>query len=279
MKKMLCLSGIIMLLAALAWLPGCSSDDPTDPDGNGDDQGTLPVIPVPASPTDLLPNQSADRVVGMSGPLDDFTPMVTQLQMMMDDGSVTPFDVNRRITLACAGVRPENTSDLALADRSYLSARPRLLHERYWQKIKQVTLDPGTTYERAETITYGTSTTHEESREFSQTMGIEVSVGGGWGPFSASVTASYEQTDTVAELNSVTFSEESSYTETYSVEVNPDHTRVYAIWQLVDKFSFVDEDTVRFHQSPVLIYATLPEIADIVFPSMDVIYQSITEFD
>ena len=206
--------------------------------------------------------------------------ITSQVRMMLDDGSTPWIDVNRRLVLACADVLPENTGDPDVVDRNYVTARPRLLHQRYWRKIKQVTLDPGnTTYQYEETITSGTSTSHEESREFSQTMGIEVSVGGGWGPFSASVTANFEQTETVGEVNAVTFSEETSVTQTFSVQSDPNHVIVFAIWQLVDKFCLVDADTVCIHESPALVHATIPEVADIVFPNEDVLYQSVTHFD
>jgi hypothetical protein len=188
--------------------------------------------------------------------------------------------VNRRLTLACADVLPENTGDPDATDRTYISARPRLLHARYWRKIKQVTLDPGnTTYEYEESITSGASTTHEESREFSQTMGLEVSASAGWGPFSASVTASFEQTETHGEVDSVTFSEETSVTETFTVESDPERTTVYALWQLVDKFSLVDADQVPIDESDTLVHVRIEPIASIVFPNRDVIRQSSTYFE
>ncbi len=49
---------------------------------------------------------------------------------------------------------------------------PRLLHRRYWRKTKQVTLEPGASYERSETITDGASTHHEESR-FTETCTVQ----------------------------------------------------------------------------------------------------------
>ena len=279
MKKIMLLSGLFVLMLAVVLAPGCGSDDsPTEPAPPG--PTNLPEIPKPSSPTELLPAVSDDYTVGLSDEIEDFTPLVTEVRMMLDDGSTPWVEVNRRLVLACADVLPENTGDPDVVDRNYVTARPRLLHQRYWRKIKQVTLDPGnTTYQYEETITSGTSTSHEESREFSQTMGIEVSVGGGWGPFSASVTASFEQTETVGEVDAVTFSEETSVTQTFSVDSDPGHVIVFAIWQLVDKFCLVDADTVCMHESPALVHATIPEVADIVFPNEDVLYQSVTHFE
>ncbi len=280
-------TGILIVLAVLAILAiltiasGCGSDDPVDPTGGGggnNQPGNLPAIPIPNAPTDLLPNESDTKIIGLSTPLNDFHPIVTELQMMQDDGSEPWLPMNRHLIMACGGVLPRYANDPAAVDPSYLFDRPYLLHTRHWRKLMQVTLAPGTTYSQAETITYGTSTSHQESYEFSQTMGIEVSVGGGWGPFSASVTASYEQTTTHGEVNTVSFSEETSIEQTYAVESHPTQIRVYALWQLVDRFAYMDADTVRVHESDILNRVRIPEIADIEFPNEAVIYQSITVF-
>ncbi len=272
------LTGCLLALLLTGMLAGCSSEDtPTGPEP--EPETNLPAVPTPGSTGELLPAKSDDLIIGMSDPLDDFAPLANRLRIMLDDGTLTWYDVFRRVLLACGGALAENTSDPAALDPTYLGAPPRLLHQRYWRKLKQVTLDPGTTYEQEETISYGTSVSHEQSREFSRTMGIELEAGGGWGPFSASVTTSYEQTETGSEVHAVTFSEESSFTETFTVQSDPDRTIVYALWQLVDKFSFVDADTVRIHDSSSLLHVEMPEIADIEFPNRDVIYQSVTRFD
>lgn len=284
MKRFLYVGGLLVLMLAVALALGCGGDDtPTAPDDDDDNPlpTNLPLIPTPSSVNDLLPAVSDDLIVGLSDELPDFQPEVTELCMMQDDGTAPWSPMNRRLILACAGVLPEYTGDPDIVDdRSYISARPHLAHERYWRKIRQVTLDPGnSSYQYQETITSGTSTTHEESREFSQTMGIEVTVGGGWGPFSASVTASYEQTETVGEVNSVTFDEETSITETYTVQADPTRTTVYAIWQLVDRFRMVDADTVDIDQSETLTHAVIQPVGIIEFPNREVIYQSTTFFD
>jgi len=284
MRRFLEIAGLLVLVLALSLAPGCSDDEdsPTDP-GNGDppELTNLPAVPTPESVTDLLPGNSDELLLGLSAELVEFEPEVTELCMMQDDGTAPWLTMDRRLILACDGVLPEYTNDPNVHDeRSYVSAYPRLVHERFWRKIKQVTLDPGnTTYQYEETITSGTSTNHEESSSFSQTMGIEVTVEGGWGPFSASVTASYEQTSTHEELDSVTFAEETSVTETFSVQADPDRTTVYAIWQLVDRFRMVDADTVAIHESATLTHARIPPVGSIEFPNRDVIYQSVTFFE
>jgi len=279
MKTIMLPRGLALLALVLVLIPGCSSEDAVmDPDPPGN--GNLPPVPVPGSTSELLPATSDNIAVGLSNEIGEFTPQVQRIRVMLDDSTLVWVDMNRRLILACDDGLPENTCDAAAANRSYIGASPRLLHERFWRKIKQVTLDPGATnYQYEETITSGTSTSHEHSREFSQTMGIEVSVGGSWGPFSASVTASYEQTTTEAEVHTVSFSEETSVTETFSVTADPTRTTVYAIWQLVDMFTLVDADTVRIHESDTLWHAEIPEVVSITFPSQDTMYQSLTYFD
>lgn len=279
MKTTICLSGILALGLAICLSYGCGDDDhPAEPD---QPQGptNLPPVPVPASVLDLLPARSPDFVVGLSNEIDDFRPVVHELQMMRDDGLAPWVTMDRRLILACAGHLPVYSSDPTAPDRSYLIARPRLAHERYWRKIKQVTIEAGNAgYQYQETITSGRSTTHEQSRAFSQTLGVEVSASGGWGPFSLSVSSSFEMTESQSELNSVTFSDERSVTETFSVQADPTRTTVYAIWQLVDTFVLVDADTVAINESPSLAHARIPSIAAIEFPNRDVIYQSSTKF-
>jgi hypothetical protein len=274
MKNILFAVGAIALSLVMAL--GCGGDGTTGP---GPLPSNVPPIPVPGSPTEVLPSASSILNVGLSTPIPEFAPIAADLQMMQDNGTAPWIPMNRRILLACPGGLPEYTCDRNLPDRSYVSARPSILHQRYWRKVKQVTLDPGTGYEQSETISYGTSTSHEESREFSWTIGVETEVGGSWEGLSASVKASYQATETRSEVNAVTFSTESVKSETYSVEADPDHTRLYALWQLVDRFSLVDADTTRIHESPTLRHVRVPELADIEFPNRDVIYQSVTKFD
>jgi hypothetical protein len=268
----------VLVLAALA--VGCSDDSPTNIGDNGNDTpGNLPVIPEPASVNDLMPARTADLVIGMSRELDTFEPVVSELLMRMDDGSEQWVTKNLRQTLACPDLLPRNTAEEAAVDASYISARPYLLHTRHWRRLEQNSLGPGTSFTLTQAVTYGTSTTHTESVEFSETMGISVSAGLAWGPFSLGVSASYEQTTTETEINSVTFSEESTETREYTVEAPDAGTRVFVLWQLVDEFSFVDADTVRIHDSPTLTRVNMPAVANILFPNESVVRMVTTDFD
>jgi hypothetical protein len=209
----------------------------------------------------------------------DFVPLVAQLERMKDDGSTEWTEENRHLWMACGGRLSEYTCDAALTDRWYITEPPRLLHRRYWRRLKQVVLDPGTSYSKTETVEYGSSTTNTHSQSFSQTIGVEVSASAGWGPFSATVTAYYEQTTTVEEIESVTFSETNTFTESYSVSSDPNKTIVYGLWQLVDVFMLVDADKTPVHESDMLVHVTVNEIPRVEFLNRDVVRQSVTKFD
>jgi hypothetical protein len=186
---------------------------------------------------------------------------------------------NRRLKLVCNGILAEAMCDISRPDNCYVVESPRLLHKRYWKRLKHQIMDPGTDYSHQQTVTYGSSTTNTVSLSFSQTIGVETTAGGSWGAFSAEVKASYSQTKTREEVNSVTFSEESSFTDTYSVTSDPSKTIVYGLWQLVDVFVLTDAKKVPIHQSETLAHVTIPEITVIEFLNKDVVYQKVTKFD
>lgn len=271
-----------MICVFLTALVACGSDSSVTPGNNNPppEPSLLPEVPVPDSPADLLPAKSDDLDVGLSAPLRTFVPMVERMCQMKDDASLMWTTENRRLRLVCNdGVRAEAMCDPSAVDRAYIDESPRLLHRRYWKRLRQVVMDPGTDYSHQETVTYGSSTTNSVSQSFSQTIGVEVSASAGWGPFSAEVTASYSQTNTREEVRSVTFSEESSFTDTYSVASDPAKTIVFGLWQLVDVFVIVDDSKVPIHMSGTLRYVEIPEITAIEFLNKDVIYQSVTRFD
>jgi hypothetical protein len=279
MRKMTLGWGILTMLAVLAMAVGCSDEDPTIVDNDPPEPGNLPVIPVPSSTNELMPARTGDLVIGMSSELGVFEPLVSELEMMLDDGSEVWLPQNRHLILACQDVLPMNTGDPAAVNPSYINARPYLLHTRHWRRLEQNNLSPGTSYTLEKEVTYGVSSSHTESTEFSQTIGVEVSVGGSWGAFSASVTASYEQTSTHSEMNSVTISEETTETRYYNVAAPASGTRVYVLWQLVDEFSFVDADTIPIHASPTLVHVKIPAITNILLPNENVVTMKTTDFD
>lgn len=273
MRLMIC--GLMAGMLAVS----CGDDSTVTPGDDTPEPTNLPEIPVPASPNDPLPAASASVDVGLSAPLPEFIPLVHRLCQMQDNASMAWSTEDRRLKLACNGVLALATCDPAATDCTYLSERPRLLHRRYWKRLRHVVMDPGTDYSHQETVTYGSSTTNSVSQSFSQTIGVEVSASGGWGPFSAEVKASYSQTSTREEVNAVTFSEEASFTDTYSVTSDPQKTIVYGLWQLVDVFVITDAAKVPIHQSATVVHAEIPAITQIEFLNKDVIYQKVTKFD
>lgn len=280
MKRAITQLMICGMLTALA-VVNCS-DSPTSSGSNNPppEPDYLPAVPVPASPTDALPAQSVYVDVGLSRPLRTFVPLVDRMCQMNDAGEMVWSTENRRLELVCPdGVLALAMCDPTPTDRTYVAESPRLLHRRYWKRLKQVVMDPGTDYSHAETVTFGSSTTNTVSQSWSTTIGVEVSASAGWGPFSAEVKSSFSQTTTREEVNSVTFSEESAFTDTYSVSSDPTKTIVFGLWQLVDVFVLVDARKVPIHASDTLYYVEIPEIAVVEFLNRDVIYQSVTKFE
>lgn len=277
MKTAMLGCGMIVLLLALALTPGCGGggDGGSDQPAPGPPANT-PDIPVPAHANDVLPDRSAELQIGLSGPLEKFEPRVAAIEMMQDSGTPQWYPAGRNMTLACADVLPEYSSDPALLRRAYIAARPRLLHKRYWRMVEtQMTLTAGLSHSIERTVTSGRSITDEKSVEFSRTIGVALDAGEAWKAFSAAITASYEQTSTVTEVRSVAFTETKSETKTYTA--TPSRLAVWAVWQLVDKFSLVDENKVPIDESLSLLHVHIDPVADIEFPA-NFVYQSLTEF-
>lgn len=265
----------LLALTALLLGGGCG-DDATAPGPSG--PSNLPPVPVPTSADQLMPAESPSIIVGLSDGLDWFQPMVTSLQMMTDNGSTATSSPNRRLLLACPEVLPVMSAQDGAAGATIISERPRLQHKRHWRRVLQNTLSPGTGGSFTQTVSWGTSTYHEENRSLSTTIGVETSVGGSWEGFSASVTASFSQTETYQEINSVTFSTETTEVRSYTVEAPASGTRVYVLWQLVDEFSMVDADGIPIHESPTLTHADIQAIPSVRFPNETVVVLKTTDF-
>ena len=273
MKTILYVWWILALLLAVGFALGCGDDDSIETG-----QGNLPAVPIPrlADGGDL-PEVSGERVVGMSNPIDNFLPKVTRLLQMQDNGSESWISIipNRHLALACPGSLPRYSNQPGL---TYISARPRLLHVRYWKKIMHQQLSPNTAYSQEHSVTHGCSSTDTRSEEFSQTIGVSATAGGAWKAFSVEVSAYYEQTSTVSQVHSVTWSEEDTLSRRFTAPPADEHS-VYAIWQLVDKFSYVDENRVPIHQSPTLVNVEISPIRSIEFLREDHFAQPRTFFD
>lgn len=268
---------VAVLLSLFTMVNACGDGGDGGPKPLPPADETLPVVPEPRSATDALPAESDQIVVGMSNPLVEFVPRVQSLEMMQGDGSLASVPINRQVSLVCDGMFPMNSANPMVAE-PYLAEAPRILHTRYWRKLGDKLLSAGTGYTLTAQTSYGQSTTDTKSAEFSRTVGVEVSAGGDWGGFSASVTASYEETSTIGQVKSVTFEQQQSITESYDCGNAPSQ-RVCAVWQLVDVFSFVDANEVPIDQSNTLWHATMDALPSIEFPSQTTFAQIVTNVD
>ncbi|MFP4364159.1 MAG: hypothetical protein ACLFR1_09845 [Spirochaetia bacterium] len=110
----------------------------------------------------------------------------------------------------------------------------------YYERIFQHVVQPGVTLTEEASWTEGLSVT--EANSFTSTLGVstEVSVGGDWGPVSAEVStevsAEWERTTT----HETTITQEETQTQTIEFSPPTDHTYLYAVWQKVEVFEFVD---------------------------------------
>jgi len=260
----------------LCQLSSCDNkDESTDPA-----VGNLPAIPIPASVNDLPPSQSDQITVGLSKPLAEFKPFCTELRRFTIADSPAVWQiVNAYTQLVTGDSILKNSVIVDTAGFPFVSAKPRIKHSRYWQRINLKIIDYPADYSETKTHSYGSSRSSSESQEFSQTIGVSATVSAGWGPVSASVTASYENTSTSSQTNSVTFDESTEFSETYSVGSIEGKTIVYAVWQLVDVFSLSDSLGIRIDSSATLTNVKLHPIPSIEFPSKNVIRQSVTKFD
>lgn len=271
-------------LAAASVSVGCDEDEISFASDAGSTDTTsggnlMPSVPEPASLNEMLPEQSADLIVGLSAGLEEFYPHVNELEMMGDDGSFHWVALNRPVWLACPGHLPMCTCQADAADATFISARPHLLHTRHWRLLGQATLSPGGGFELTETVTWGSSTTHQENRTFSTTVGVTGEIGAAWKALSASISASYSQTTTATQIDSVTFSEETSQEKSFPCAPPERGTRVCAVWQLVDEFRVVDADMVPIHESATVSHALIPAVPSIQFPSEKVVRVQTTDFD
>jgi hypothetical protein len=299
----------LALLVAAALVPGCEGDsgaltatpdaatdgappDAAQPDGDSG-KNTLPSVPEPASVNELMPDRSASLIIGLSAELGTFYPQVSELEMMQDDGSLKWTTVTRRTDdsrqnrillacpegVACSSCLPMITGQPgSTTNATYISARPRLLHLRHWRRVVQSTVSPGAAYSFNQSVTWGTSTTHETSVSFSQTLGVSATIGGAWKALSGSITASFSQTTTATEIHSVSFWEETSEERTFTVNAPASGTRVFVVWQLVDEFAMVDADKAPIDESPTLVHVRMPPVPSIQFPNDRVVTLKTTDF-
>lgn len=281
MKKILHIIGLFCLLLTVTSFTGCggsSGGSSGGGDGDGSDSESppnTPPVPTPASLLDMLPDKSDYHIVGLSKELEEFEPYANQLR----DGRGFWIDFDRRVRLACPDHLIANTGDPSIIDRTFIDARPYLLHQRYWKKLFQVVHEKGQSgYDQSQKMTSGVTNSTEHIKSFSETMGVSATVGGAYKALSGSVTASYEATETETFVNAISFSEKEEFEEIFWVDSNINMDTLYAVWVLVERFSVVDEYMEPIHMSDTLRHADIEKVESIEVHRDDVLYFSTTNF-
>ena len=110
---------------------------------------------------------------------------------------------------------------------------PPVIERRlYWQKIFQVTVGAGSSYEHQHSYTHGTSETTGMS--FGYSIGISVSAG--WGFVSTEIETEFHQDFS----HEVTINDEETFTKTYSAAAPEGKILVLALWQLRERYVITD---------------------------------------
>lgn len=136
----------------------------------------------------------------------------------------------------------------------------------YWEQVGIAIVTGQQVYTKSIGFTQGMSDTN------SQTLSAEFGVS--YGALSAKVTATIE--------HSITISSETSVTDTYEITVPSGTTSVYVLWQLKEKFLFVDgagqpiSYSGKLNIGPFLIPASFPN--DPRFNQSNTVYSDRTDF-
>ncbi len=202
--------------------------------GTGSDR---PAIPAPESYLAEVPLVS-DELIVATVPLTDFTPRVVTAYNAEGNEIVT-VSGGERVALVDNG-NPEPAPTVAGQTTQPLANIPHLQLVRYWQRVGSVERYSGattTTIERS--VTRGSSTTETES--FAYSIGVSTTVSGGGAFASASLTVSAEFS---GEFESeYTIEESVTETESYSVAAEQDENLVFAVYQLVEEYRFVHDNS------------------------------------
>jgi hypothetical protein len=107
----------------------------------------------------------------------------------------------------------------------------RVVREQFWRRIPQsYSLAPGETRTVTHTTTSGMQTTTSQLDTVAASVGVSASAG--WGPVSASVSASLSRSTTT--FQQVTVSSEESVHHSDTVTNNTTIPQMYVLWQLMD---------------------------------------------
>ena len=133
-----------------------------------------------------------------------------------------------------------------------------LVHEQYWKRdASSFSLAPQATRLISTSHTSGRVDTSSSEKSVSETLGTNISAG--WGPISASISASLSSTETTS--RSVTLSESDSVALQENYQNKTDSTEVILFWNLVDVYTWISEQggvatqmaVVELQQAPALV--------------------------
>lgn len=118
-----------------------------------------------------------------------------------------------------------------------------LLHEQYWQRSgKSFSLPPHSKKEISIVHRSGRTETSSSLETVSSTVGAQASAG--WGPVSASISASLSRSSTVGHSLTLTEETESSMIDTFENE--GDEEELVLFWNIVDVYTWVSRKTNMF---------------------------------
>lgn len=133
-----------------------------------------------------------------------------------------------------------------------------LIHEQYWKRSPaSFSLGPNSTKTVALVVTTGRTETTSSETQIKATLGIEVS--GGWGPISASMSASLEYGSSFTRTVSVSETSQSTVEEHYENKLL-DKQKLFIFWNLVDSYTFVDFDAKSSTKPPFTVLAVIESV-------------------
>lgn len=211
----------------------------------------------------VLPNRELD-IVSLNGKLPNVGADWRDL--------VAPNDIGEPPTPTAQMLIPSDSPRICVGIAAHKPGQPGtwsvLVHEQYWKRdASSFSLAPQTTRLISTSHTSGRVETSSSEKSVSETLGTNISAG--WGPISASISASLSSTETTS--RSVTLSESDSVSLQENYENKTDSTEVILFWNLVDVYTWISEQggvatqmaVVELQQAPALVrrYLLKPGLA------------------
>lgn len=209
-----------------------------------------------------LPN-SERNIVSMNGKFPDFGASWNDL--------VSPNDIGDPPSPTAQMLIPADSPRICVGIATHQPGQPGswnvLLHEQYWKRDpSSFSLAPQSTRLVSTSHTSGRVDTSSNEQSVSETLGTSLSVG--WGPISASISASLSKTETTSRSVSLSESDSLALQETY--ENKSEFNEVIIFWNLVDVYTWISTQSavptqlavVELQQAPTLVrrYLQKPSI-------------------